>query len=336
MPPVYRNQNNLNFKPAKKVYAASKFQELKEEYPVGKILGLGGSVLAALFFFVILVAGCNNISPGNVGVVISKTGSSRGVQDVAIKTGWVLADPITTSVIEYPVYVQTVKWTKSADEGKEADESITFTSKDSMIINADISLSYELNQDKVPNFYVKFRADKIETFTDGYLRNVVRDTFNEQAGQYSVEDIMGDNGDLLKKVRASVQSQLEAYGVKIDQLGFIGAPRPPQGVLNSINLKVQAQQIALQKQNEVAQAEADAKSAVARAEGEAKASVARAQGQAEANRDLAGSLSDNLINWQKVQNEHDAIWRWNGVRPTTEVNGGGQNGPGVLLSVPTH
>lgn len=299
---------------------------------MGKILGGAGAVLGLLFLFIVLIAGCDSISPGNVGVVISKTGSSRGVQDITIKTGRFIVNPVTTSVIEYPVYVQTVKWTKSADEGKEnVDESITFTSSDSMIVNADISLSYELQQDKVPSFYVKFRADKIETFTDGYLRNIVRDTFNEEAGKYTVEQLMGDNGGLLKTVRASVQNQLEQYGVKVDQLGFIGAPRPPQIVLDAINRKVQAEQIALQKQNEVAQAEADAKSAVARAEGEAKASVARAQGQAEANKDLAGSLSDNLIRWQVAQNEHDAIWRWNGVRPTTEVNG---TGVGTLLSVP--
>jgi regulator of protease activity HflC (stomatin/prohibitin superfamily) len=283
------------------------------------LVGIGAAIVS-LSLFITVISGCNTISPGNVGVEISKTGVSRGVQDVTIRTGWAFVNPITHTIIEYPVYVQTVKWTKSADEGKATDESITFTSSDSMIVNADISLSYELSQDKVPYFYVKFRADKIDSFTDGYLRNIVRDTFNEEAGKYTVEQIMGDNGEMLKKVRASVQSQLDAYGVKIDQLGFIGAPRPPQVVLDAINNKVRAQQIALQKQNEVAQAQADALSA-----------VARANGQAAANKALTESLSPNLIEWQRVQNEHDAIWRWNGVRPTTEVNG---NNSGTLLNVP--
>jgi regulator of protease activity HflC (stomatin/prohibitin superfamily) len=272
--------------------------------------------IIVLTFFVFAIggcAGCTTITPGNVGIVISKTGSSRGVQDVTIKTGRVWANPITTEVIEYPTYVQTLKWTKSADEGSNTDESITFTSKDSMIVNADISISYELNQDKAPNFYVKFRADKISSFSDSYLRNVVRDTFNEAAGKYTVEQIMGDNADLLKTVKASVQTNVLPYGIAIDQLGFIGAPRPPQIVLNSINSKVQAQQIGLQKQNELVQATADAQKRIASAEGQAKA-----------NQELSSSLTPQLLEWRKLDIQERAVEKWNGVRPHVEA--GGVNG----------
>ncbi len=53
----------------------------------------------------------------------------------------------------------------------------------------------------------------------------------------------------------------------IDQFGFIGSPRPPQSVIDAINAKVQAQQIAVQKQNELVQSQADAAKLVAAAEG---------------------------------------------------------------------
>ena len=287
------------------------------------------TLLAALVacLFCLVAAGAvvasSTISPGNVGIVVSKTGPSRGVQDLGVKTGWVFANPITTEVIEYPVFVQTVKWTASANEGHPSDESITFTTKDSMIVNADISVSYELHQDKAPEFYVKFRADKITDFTEGYLRNITRDAFNEEAGQYTVEQVMGDNADLLKKVKASVTNQVKSYGIVIDQLGFIGAPRPPEGVLNAINNKVQAAQIALQKQNEVAQATADAASRVAAAKGDAEAAIERATGQATANQKLASSLSPTLIEWRKLDNQSHAIDKWDGHRPHVEGAGAG-------------
>ena len=64
----------------------------------------------------------------------------------------------------------------------------------------------------------------------------------------------------------------------IDQFGFIGSPRPPSSVIDAINAKVQAQQIAVQKQNELVQAQADAAKLVAAADGQAKAQVAIANG----------------------------------------------------------
>jgi regulator of protease activity HflC (stomatin/prohibitin superfamily) len=267
------------------------------------------------------MTGCTSIDPGNVGIEISKAGSSRGVQDVTLKTGWVFYNPLWTEVIEYPTYMQTVKWTKNPNEGSSADESLTFTTQDSMVINADVSLSYQLNYDKVPAFYVKFRADDIEKFTDGFMRNVARDAFNEVAGKYSVEQVMGDNGPILTAVRGKMMEQLSQYGIVIDQLGFIGAPRPPDSVTNAINMKVQAQQIALQKQNEVAQAEAEARKHIAFAEGDAKANVIRAQADAQANQLRSQSLTPALVEWTEIQ-------KWDGHGP--QVLGAGS---GLLVNL---
>lgn len=285
------------------------------------------NVLRNLFLALIccasmVLAGCTTINPGNVGIQISKVGSNRGVQDVALKTGLVLYNPMWTQIIEYPTYMQTVKWTKSATEGNPADESITFTTKDQMSINADISVSYQLDYNKAPNFYVQFRADDITDFTNGFMRNVVRDSFDEVAGRYTVEDVMGNNAPLLKDVHDMVVQKLSTYGISIEQLGFIGSPRPPQSVIDSINLKVQAEQIVLQKQIEVTQAEADAKKNEAYAQGDAQANIIRAQADATANKLRSESLSPSLVEWTAIQ-------KWDGHRPQVEGSGSG----GVLLNI---
>lgn len=276
---------------------------------------IAGAV-SLLFVAILGISGCSSIGPGNVGIEISKVGSSRGVQDVTIKTGWVIVNPLTTEVIEYPTYMQTVKWTRSATEGSPNDESITFTTGDQMVVNADISLSYQLQFDKAPEFYVKFRADNIEKFTDGFLRNVARNSFNSIAGSYQIGDIMGNNGPVLKKIQDDMQRQLQPYGVQIDQLGFIGAPRPPESVTNSINLKAQAEQIALTKQIELTQVQADAAKRVAKAKGDADANIIEAQADAQANKLRSESLTNSLVEWTAIQ-------RWDGHRPQVEGSGGG-------------
>jgi regulator of protease activity HflC (stomatin/prohibitin superfamily) len=285
---------------------------------------------AAMMVLVIMFFGCTRVGPGFVGIKVSMAGTNRGVDSYPATTGWVFYNRMTESVFEYPTFVQTAKWTRDPNEGHPVNEEITFTKKDSMLISADISLSYTLRAEKVPAFYVKFRSDDLDKFTHGYLRNVARDMFNETAGKYSIEQIMGDNAPFLQEVRQKLQAQVDNIGVVIEQFGLIGAPRPPDAVIGSINAKVQAQQIALQKQNEIMQAEAEAKKAVAVAEGEAKAKIALAEGEARANQLLAGSISPVLIEWQKLRVQQQAIDKWNGVRPEVEA---GTGATGLLLNV---
>src|ERR1700689_2554831 len=130
--------------------------------------------------------------------------------------------------------------------------------------------------------------------------------------------------------RRDLQEQVNDIGVVIDQFGFIGSPPPPQAGIKAINTKEQAQQIAVQKQNELVQAQADAAKLVAAAEGQAKAQVAIANGEAESNRVRAASISENIIRWQQLAVTDRWIEKWNGQVPQVQT---GSNGPGMLLDI---
>lgn len=282
--------------------------------------------LFLLLIVAAMAAGCTRVGPGYVGIKVSNAGSDRGVSKDALTTGWVFYNPIGSTVLEYPTFVQQVVLTKNPNEGSSTNDEITFTNSDQMTIAADISFAYHLERDKVPAFYEKFRSDDLNTFTHGYLKSLIRDKFNEVGGRYTIAQIMGDNGPFLKEVRAAIQSDVTEIGVVMEsQFGFVGAPRPPESVIAAINAKAQAQQIATQKEMEVKQAEADARKAVAEAEGQAKAKVTRAnadaanlltvaEAQAEANRKLQQSLTPALVEYTKIQ-------RWNGVLPTVTAGG---------------
>lgn len=281
---------------------------------------------ALLVLALLLSTACTRISPGYVGIQVSYAGTNRGVQDYPTTNGWVTYNPIFSTVLEWPTFVQTAKWTASSTEGSPNDESITFTNRDGMQFRADISLSYHLVPDKVPHFYVKFRTDDMNLFTHGYLRNVARDKFDTYGGRYSIEQIMGDNAEFLKAVRDAIQVEVEPIGVFIDQFGLIGAPRPPAQIQDAINKKAQAQQIAQQKENELKQSQADAAKVVAKAEGDAKAKMVWAEAEATANRRIGESLSPNVLEAQRLRLLQD---HWNGALP--QINGGSTN-PFVSLS----
>lgn len=253
--------------------------------------------------------GCTRINPGHVGIKVVNGGSDRGVQDFPTQIGWVTYNPFSTSIFEYPTFVQSAVWTKDPGEGHPANEEITFTNKDKMTISVDVNISYHLEATRVPAFYVKFRSDDLSGFTYGYLHNVARDVFNDHGGKYSIDQIMGDNSAFLTDVRKTLSDEVAALGVVIDQFGLIGAPRPPQNVLDQINATNHASQLTLQKQNELAQVEADMRKETAKKQNYAQNILLVAEAEAKANRMLSESYTTNLL--EKIRLE-----KWDGKLPT--------------------
>lgn len=278
--------------------------------------------LALLLLLLATACGCTRVEPGKVGIVINMSGDNRGVADIPLQTGWVTYNPVTKDVFEYPTFVQTAAWTQDETDLSPGGEQISFNSIEGLTISGDISLSYELLQENVPAFYVKFRSDDLNAFTHGYLRNVARDQFNEVAGKYKVDDLIGPRReDFIKEVRARVNAEVEPYGVRLVQFGFLGAPRPPENVLNAINMKVAAVQQAIQAENELRREQANAQKAIAKAHGEA-----------ESNLLLTASITDQLLEWRRLDVTEKAVAKWNGVRPTVEAG----EASGLLLSITPH
>lgn len=287
-------------------------------------------IVFAILMGTVSLAACTTVPPGHVGIKVNAYGSNKGVDDYPVLTGRVTYNPWSTSIVEYPVFVQTVSWTKDPGEGHPANEEISFNTGDQMVVFADINLAYQLEAAKAPHFYVKFRADDIDKWTHGFLRNLTRTKFDEVAGRYKIEQIMGDNAPFLKEVRAIVQAELEPYGVHLEQMGFNGSPRPPQAVIDAINGKVKATQDAIRVENEVRQTQAQAQKDVAKAEGEAKAAIAKAEGESKANQLVNNSLSSNLLEWRRLDIQNHATSKWNGVLPV--YSGGGM--PLIQLPIP--
>jgi regulator of protease activity HflC (stomatin/prohibitin superfamily) len=264
-------------------------------------------------------AGCARVPPGYVGIKVNMAGDDRGVNDIPLRTGWVFYNVITQKVFTYPTFVQTAIWTRSVDEGSPTNEEVTFNTREGLIMTGDISFSYSLIEPKVPRFYVKFRSDDLNRFTHGYLRNVARDVFNETGSRYSIEEVYGPKkAEFLRDVRTRIQDEMKDMGIVLEQFGFIGAPRPPETVIEALNAKVAATQNAMRAENELRQAEAEAKKA-----------IAKARGEAESNRILARSITPQLVQWRQLQITEQAVVRWNGARPLVEGQGNG-----FLLQIP--
>ena len=296
-----------------------------------KWLLLGGGAIVLLLVLGTFVTRATRIEAGHVGVEINLAGHQRGASDIPIRTGWVVYSPLWTQIIQFPTYVQTVKWTRDPNEGHPVNEEMGFNSKEGMAIFADVSLSYAIDPQKVPEFYIKYRVSDLELFTHGILRDIVRNSLNEVASTYSVEDIYGEKkAGFLKQVGAMIEQKVAPVGVSVQQFGFIGAPRVPAVIASAITAKAQAIQEAERARNELATTQAEAAKKIAQADGEAKSLVTIAKGEAEANRIRQSSLTPQLLELRRIENNRLQIEKWNGQLPTVQSGQGG----GLILQLP--
>jgi regulator of protease activity HflC (stomatin/prohibitin superfamily) len=260
------------------------------------------------------------IDAGHVGIKVKLAGSARGVQDIPVVTGWVMYNPLTEQIVSFPISVQNVVWTASQSEGRVVDESITFSSQEGVNVNSDIGLSFHIDSEKAPHLYLRFRQPDVMVLADGYVRNAVREAFNDIASRMVVQEIYGaGKGKLVADVSARLREVLGKDGFVIDQLTINGALRLPENVAQAINRAMEATQNAIQAENRVRQVRAEAEQNVAQAHGGAEAARQRAEGEADAVliRARADAKSNEIIRLSTTGTvlQYRAIERWDGKLP---------------------
>jgi regulator of protease activity HflC (stomatin/prohibitin superfamily) len=267
--------------------------------------------------------GCSSVTrvdPGHVGVRVKLAGSSRGVQDMPTVQGWVFYNPLSEQIVTFPTSVINVVWTQSPHEGSTVDESITFSSKEGASVNVDVGIAFHIEPQSAPKLYNRFRQTDMLKIANTFIRNTVRDAFNEEASSLPVQEVYGAGKNaLLAAVQKKVRDALAPEGIVLDQLTINGTLRLPENVVASINRALEATQNAIQAENRVRQIKAEAEQAIAsatgaaeaarqRATGEADAILIRAKAEARANEIIRLSTSGTVLAYRQLE-------KWDGKLP---------------------
>lgn len=271
--------------------------------------------IALMLVLAVSVTACSKVPAGNVGVKVYLLGGSKGVDTEELSPGryWI---GFNEELYLFPTFTQNYVWTQDADESSPVDESINFQTREGLSVNADVGISYRILPDKVSVIFQKYRKG-IDEVTDIYLRNMVRDALVTETSTLSMQDVYGvGKADLIKAVEARVIGQVVDIGIEIERVYWIGNLRLPPTVVAALNAKIEATQKAQQRQNEVAQAKAEADKKIEEARGVAESLKITATAEATAIKIKAAALKSNpeLL-------ELSAIEKWDGVLP--RFNGGG-------------
>ena len=248
-----------------------------------------------------------HVEPRSVGIKVKTMGNNKGVQPITLPVGryWIGA---YWKLYTYPTNIHIYPFTASKDEGSEANEEMRFQDKDGLQLGCDVAVSAQVDPALVPVTFQTYGGD-METIIKSYVRQDLQSGFIAYASTHQAVELYSDKKmEMLTFVNKAISEKFKPTGVIITDVAYKSDIRLPDNVRESINEKIKATQIALQKEQEVMQAEADAKKTVAKADGDSKAILMMAKAQAQANELLSNSITATLVNYELAK-------KWNGVTP---------------------
>jgi regulator of protease activity HflC (stomatin/prohibitin superfamily) len=233
---------------------------------------------------------CERIDAGYRGVKVNLYGDAKGVSQVTEVTGMVWYNPFTQSVYEFPISVRHKEY--------KDDESFVVNSKDGSEFKVSPILNYNVDADKIPYIFGKYRKS-IDEIEEGFLKTAIYDAFRLATNSYNADSLIGNRESYEIKVKTLLVKALREEGFIVQQ--FTSNLEYPNTFKNAIEAKNNAVQKALQAENDVRTAEANAKIRVVKAEGEARSLIARAKAEAEANELRQRTLTPLLIQQQWIE-----------------------------------
>lgn len=215
--------------------------------------------------FTLILAACNNVPAGYVGVKVDKFGDDKGVNIEVREPGRYLWYWNTEQFL-FPTFTQNKVWDEDG-----VNEQFTFQDKDGAELSADIGVTYLIPPDKAAEVFQRYRRG-VDEITSIYLRAIIRDELVRYSSGYSASDLYGEGkSKFADAINKAVRERAGATGITVESVYFVGSVRLPAEIKKTINSKISATQIALQKENELQSTVAEAQKLREQARGEADA-----------------------------------------------------------------
>jgi regulator of protease activity HflC (stomatin/prohibitin superfamily) len=256
--------------------------------PKLRLQGSIGSIIGVVVIVASIIYGSfTTIPAGHRGVVIRFSAVTGGIIDEGLKTKL----PFIDSVVK--MSVQTQKY--------EADSSAV--TNDLQDVNTTIALNWHLDPGMAADVY---RTLGLE-FIDRIAAPAIQETIKQVTAKYNAEDLILRRDEVKAAITDSLSNRLFERGIITETVSITNFQFSATFTA-AIEAKVAAEQAVLEATNKLERVKVEAQQREAEAEGEADARIAKAVGEAEyirvvteaqvaANRDIAGSLTPEVLQY---------------------------------------
>ncbi len=258
------------------------------KFPVKKVLLIAVIAVVAL----VIVASAFTVVPaGSTGVVVTL----GKVSDAPLQEGLHLKIP----------FVQSVEIISNKIQKVEVDAPAV--SQDLQSISSSIAVNFRVGNNSSSYIYKNIGRD----YQSVVLLPAIQESMKSVTAKYTAEELITERAVVGQEVQKVLADKVSGYGVVIEKFNIVNFEFSAE-FDQAIEAKQVAEQNLIKTKTEQEQAiviaEAEAKQKLIAAEAEAPAILKKAEAQAKANELIAKSLSDEMIEYAKVE-------KWNGELP---------------------
>jgi prohibitin 2 len=263
-------------------------------------------IIGFIMLVVVLAASIKIVEAGNRGVLL-KFGAVD--TSVSLAEGIHFVTPFRDNVIQMEVRTQKIV------------ENAASASRDLQDVSTQVALNYHINPDTAQILYRQLGFD----YANRVVSPAIQESVKQVTARFNAENLITNRETVKSEIENQIKQRLASYKIDVETISITEFQFSEQ-FRRAVEAKVEAEQRALQANNDLRRIEIEAQQAEARAIGEQQANIARAegvrqaavlqaQGEAEAIQIVEAQLRENprYLEWLKTQ-------RWDGVLPL--VTGG--------------
>lgn len=219
-------------------------------------------VFALFATMVCMLTSCvTRVDPAAEGIKVKLVGSDRGVDDVSLVSGWVWYNPFTTTIYEYPNFVQTVDY-----------DEFVLNSKDGSQFTVDPTILIQLEKGEGPAVFKKYRK-QLDDVLASTIYTYVKDAYRIELNKYTADELISNRNKFESDVQTHLDTVLHAEHFKLSQI--TSGLKYPASLVEAIDMKNKVVQDKQRADNEVMLAKAQAEKLLVSARAEAEANRLR-------------------------------------------------------------
>lgn len=242
---------------------------------------------------------------GKVAIEVDKFGTENGCTKV-LGTGFHTYG-IGKTIVEYPTVQHKYEFTKAPSEDSPNDEAFYFNANGGTPCSVDIGIVAHADYSKADILYRTYKINDLGRIIHGFVSTDIREMIIEEMSKVTVENLYsGADVRVVKIVEKRLKEKYKDTGLAIVSLNQINKVDFPIEIRQTIIAKMNSVQKALEIQNKLAETEAQSKIDIVKAETAKKMNDLKVT-----------SITQQLIDYEKVQNEKLMIDKWNGTVPST-------------------
>ena len=268
--------------------------------------------LSLIPMFIFSGCGVTTIDSGEVGVKVVQGEVSNNI----LTAGWnIIFNPWVTIDV-YNVKAKNLEMSTEAARPDTVetmyDSAVIITTKDNLQVPVDVTLLYKLKDECAPHIRAEFGKDVIwdNKTVVPVARSVIRDVISKDADIYSLnQNRERYSAAIATEFEQKVNATIHKQCITVEMVAIRDIHLPKQ-LTDSIMIK-----------NQMEEQSRTAELAVKKAKAEAEIEITKAQGTAQAQLALAKSLTPEMLEWKRLDNNRYGLEKWKGDLSQVSMNG---------------